>query len=84
MSEATFCDDLYGGCESLKGGTGLMGFCRGAAGWYYERHDRDCKPGMWRVGTFALWWDEQIEEFHDTLQSVDAVVDDFGNLRRVS
>jgi hypothetical protein len=82
MSEALFADDLYGG-TTIKGGAGFKGFCHGSVGWVYERHDRDCKPGMWRVGTFAGSWDDIVEEFHPVLTGVNAVVDDFGNLRMV-
>lgn len=78
-----FEDDLYGGSAILKGGTGLTGFCPSTVGWHYERHDEGCTPGMWRVATYAMAWDDLIDEFHPVLQSTNAVVDDFGNLRRV-
>lgn len=84
MSTVAFEDNLYGSDQlSHLGGCGLLGFSRGSAGWCYERHDKSCKPGLWRVATYAMWWDELVEDFATILQSADAVVDDFGNLRKV-
>lgn len=81
MATVVFEDNL----PALKNtGTGLMAFCHEAVGFFYERHDTDCKPGKWVVGTFAIRWDDMVEEFHTVLGRCDAVVDDFGNLRRVS
>lgn len=74
----TFADNLYGGSTILRGGCGLIGFCRNGF-WLYERHERGCKPGMWRVAVGG----HEAGEFWPLLGEADAVVDDFGNLRRV-
>jgi hypothetical protein len=74
----SFADDLYHGMPHL-GGTGLLGFVR-VAFWYYSRHDSQCKPGKW----FVTICSADAGEFADmTFATADAVVDDFGNLRRV-
>jgi hypothetical protein len=75
----TFNDNLYSHAPHL-GGTGLLGFAR-TASWYYSRHDSQCKPGKWLV---TLCSQGDYSGFAELLfASADAVVDDFGNLRRV-
>jgi hypothetical protein len=81
MTAVSFNDNLYGDSPELArfGGCGLKGFVRTAL-WYYARHDSDCKPGMWLVTLCS----PEAGEFWPLLDhKADAVVDDFGNLRRV-
>lgn len=82
MSTVSFADNLYGGSPGLIekfGGCGLKGFVR-TASWCYSRHDSNCKPGMWSVSLSS----GEAGEFWRLLDhDADAVVDDFGNLRRV-
>lgn len=75
--QAMFADHLYEGLDLATNGCGLLGFC---GAWMYERHARDCKPGMWRVGVVG----HEAGEFWELLtKHADAVMDDFGNLRGV-
>jgi hypothetical protein len=78
--EASFADNLYGSpLLAHIGGCGQIAFCRAAA-WLYERHSSDCKPGMWSIGMTS----PEPGDFWQMLpERSDAVVDDFGNLRRV-
>ena len=78
--EARFADNLYEGIGgACAGGCGQIAFCDAGA-WIYERHARICKPGLWSVGITA----SHAGEFYWLLTGrMDAVVDDFGNLRRV-
>jgi hypothetical protein len=79
--EASFNDNLYGDSEILAqfGGCGLWASCQ-AAFWCYERHAKGCKPGRWLVSLAG----HEAGEFGALMRRADAVVDDFGNLRRVS
>ena len=75
MTDVTFADNLM----PTLGGCGQIAFARCGA-WYFERHARDCKPGMWSVGVTA----QGGGEFWPLIvQRADAVVDDFGTLRMV-
>jgi hypothetical protein len=75
----SFADDLYRSMPHL-GGAGFLGFAR-TASWCYSRHDRPCKPGKWLV---TLCSQGDYDGFVELLfPTADAVVDDFGNLRRV-
>ena len=80
MADTTFSDNLYAGLGGICAeGAGLIAFCRCGA-WFYERHANGCKPGMWSVGMTA----EPSGEFWTLVgDRAAAVVDDFGNLRRV-
>jgi hypothetical protein len=80
MSTAIFADNLYG-CPELAhiGGCGQFVTCDAAA-WIYERHARKCKPGLWSVGLTGL---EPGDFWRLLSDRMDAVVDDFGTLRRV-
>lgn len=75
----TFADNLYGGCPNLAhiGGCGLFGF---SDHWIYERHSDVCAPGMWRVAPRV---GDNAGEFGGLVRDTQAVVDDFGSLRRV-
>lgn len=80
MSAATFSDNLYGGCPNLArfGGCGLFGY---SDHWIYERHGLACAPGMWRVAPRV---GPDAGEFAGLFRDAQAVVDDFGDLRRVT
>lgn len=82
MSAVSFADNLYGSNPALLrefGGCGLKGFVR-TASWYYTRHDSCCRPGLWYVTLSS----PEAGEFWPLLDHyAHAVVDDFGNLRRV-
>lgn len=75
----SFADNLYGSNPSLVakfGGCGLKGFVR-TASWYYTRHDSCCKPGTWYVTLSS----PEAGDFWRLLDhSMNAVMDDFGNL----
>jgi hypothetical protein len=82
VSNVRFADNLYGNSEKLAHiGCGLLGFCERAF-WYYERHSEMCAPGKWRVSIAG----SEPGDFFDLLpdETACAVVDDFGNLRRVT
>jgi hypothetical protein len=74
MSAAAYVDNL-----GVRGGSGLLAFVR-TGFWHYSRHDRECKPGMWRV---QLHGGSEMGEFWTMCAETDCVVDDFGDLRRV-
>lgn len=81
MADFSFADHLHAGTqhENLRQGCGLLGFVRNAF-WYYERHGRECRPGMWSVNVGG----HEAGEFYRLLtKRADAVVDDFGDLRLV-
>jgi hypothetical protein len=80
MAEACFADNLYGSPELAHlGGCGQFATCDAAA-WLYERHARECKPGLWSVG---LTGSEPGDFWRLLSARMDAVVDDFGNLAAI-